>query len=78
MASGLIKAPAGLDGIHGDLRAGKSPQPPEVSAHFPAGFIPGDAGTVADPFDQGLISRLGLLRHSLEGLAEPTARTAQA
>jgi hypothetical protein len=37
-----------LNGVNDRLRGRKDPQPPEPSAHFPAGFIRTDGRTAAD------------------------------
>ncbi|MGA3315041.1 MAG: IS66 family insertion sequence element accessory protein TnpB, partial [Candidatus Korobacteraceae bacterium] len=70
-------------GRRGDLikvlwRAAEDPHPPQLSAHFPAGFIRSHAGTGANLFHQLFLSRLGLPRHTRQGLAQSAPAHAQA
>lgn len=75
---GLIKAAAPLNRVHRRLRCGKAPQPLQMAADFPAGFIRGDDRTAANGLAQGPVRGFGLPRGPADRVDEPARGDAQA
>lgn len=74
----LVEPAAGLNGIDGRTRRGGHPQPVQLGAHAPAGFIGRDHRAVPDGVEQRGVGRGGVAGRPMQRVDEATGRHGEA
>jgi len=73
----LVEAAAGLYGVDGRARRDGDPQPLQLGAHAPAGFIGRDDGTLPNGVQERGIGRGRLTRRAMQRVDQPPRRHGQ-
>ncbi len=74
---GLCKTAPVLNRIDGRLRGHEGPEPLEVAADLPAGFMGRDDGTAADRRAEHRVGRLRLARGAMDGVDQSATRNGE-